>query len=820
MLTLKNITKDYITGDSVVHALAGVTLDFRKSEFVSILGASGCGKTTLLNIVGGLDRYTTGDLLINDKSTTTFKDGDWDTYRNTTIGFVFQSYNLIPHLTVLKNVEMALILSGVSRTERIARSKAALDRVGLSDQYNKRPNQLSGGQMQRVAIARALVNDPKIILADEPTGAIDSATSVQIMDLLKEISSDKLIIMVTHNGELAQKYSNRIIRLKDGTVIDDNNPYKAKVKKQDIESQFLENAEKAQNEYKANYGRKSSMSFWTALKLSFNNLLTKKVRTTLTAIAGSIGIIGVALVLSISNGMTQYINKMQSDTLAGFPVNITQRVFNMDGSFTQEEVEEYTSENIIYPYDSGSIVKQYTHINDINSEFVEHIEKMDSSLYNAISYQYGVQMNLIAKTGNLTKYKHINPSDIGWQELPSNDEFVKSQYDVIYGRYPASMSEIVLVVDSMNRLDETFLKTFGFNDMNKVYRYEDFVNNTFEIRLVYNDDFYTEDNTFTIGGVITPGYYKTNSFDLISKYISLKVVGVLRVNENTATDSLLSRGFAYMAPLTTDVLSKAKNSEVLTAQKGNNQRFVADIFITYLMPIKFNGIEFYMDVPYTGIAGVPFVDDAAKIEEAQTIHKATLSSFGGDKNPLGISIYPKSFESKEKIKKYIDIYNVGKTGQEDGKIVYSDLAAVVTNAVSTLIDTITIVLTAFASIALVVSSVMIGIITYVSVVERTKEIGVLRSLGARKKDISRVFNAETFIIGLAAGVIGIIVTLLLNIPINIIIAHLAGVTGIASLAVGSAAMLIGISVILTLIAGLIPSRIAAKRDPVVALRTD
>lgn len=803
MLKLIDITKNYPTGDSVVKALRGISLEFRQSEFVSILGPSGCGKTTLLNIVGGLDRYTTGDLLINNKSTKSFKDGNWDSYRNTTIGFVFQSYNLISHLTVLGNVEIALTLSGVSLSERHKRAKEALDKVGLSDQYNKRPNQLSGGQMQRVAIARALVNDPKIILADEPTGAIDSVTSVQITELLKEISKDRLIIMVTHNGELAKEYSTRIIKLKDGEVIDDNNPYKSKDQKSAA-------ADAASAEV-YNKGKKSSMSFFTALRLSFNNLRTKKARTIMTSIAGSIGIIGVALVLAISNGMNSYIAKMQSDTLAGFPITIANEV-SVDtfraGNQNQVEYEKFPEEDIIHSYDSSENVK--THKNNLDKNLINYVNNMDTNLYNTISYQYDVAMNLIFDDG-LTGYKSLTPNKIGWQELPASKEFTDSQYDLLYGKYPANSHEIVLVVDSRNRLNYTMMNALGFTDKTKTYQFEDFVNDTFEIKLVENNDFYIEDPADL-------GFFNQRTAnDIVSgnKYIALKVVGVIRINEAASSENLLSRGLAYLPSLTQEVLTSAKDSEIAKAQRTNNKA-VADFDLSIsIMGITSQSTTVKKKTPLTEqqISGIKI-----NLEEEAIGYFGGALSEDNDVIPTGINIYPKSFEAKEQIKAYIDNYNAGKS--EDDKIVYTDLAEMLATVVSTLINTISIVLTAFAAISLVVSSIMIGIITYVSVVERTKEIGVLRSLGARKKDISRVFNAETMIIGFVAGVIGIVVTLLLTIPINIIVNNLAGVAGIANLAFLAAIILIVISITLTLFAGFIPSRFAAKKDPVKALRTE
>lgn len=773
MLRLVNITKDYVVGGNVISALRGVSLEFRRNEFVSILGPSGCGKTTLLNIIGGLDKYTSGDLLIDEKTTKQFKDSEWDAYRNNTIGMVFQNYNLIAHLSVLDNVSIALTLSGVGLSERKERAKKALIEVGLEDQIGKKPNQLSGGQMQRVAIARALVNNPDILLADEPTGALDTTTSVQILELLKQISKSRLVIMVTHNEELADAYSDRIIKLVDGLVRNDSNSYENGVEN-------TSTLEKLKN-------KKTSMSFLTAIKHSFKNLMTKKKRTTITSIAGSIGIIGVALVLAISNGMSQYVSQMQTDMLAGFPITVSKTAMVMmmrpDMGGGNEQFTEYPEGSNLYSYDSEANAS--AHINNITDNYISYLNQMDSSLYNSISYSYGIEMNVLTKTDS-GGYNKVNTTASGgimgmgggalyFKELPDNREFVESQYDLLgeNSRYPENANEIVLIVDSYNRIDVKILNEFGVN-ISDNYTINDMIGRI--LKVVHNDDYYHEN-----GGV-----YSARS-DLESLYnetgnTTLTIVGILRVKES-ATTELLSSGIYYTNQLTQVMLTSAGASNVVQAQEGNTTNV---------------------------LTGQPFNN--------QVTYESVMLKIGAETTPIGIQIYPVDFEAKEKIKQHMDAYNAGRVDEE--KIIYTDLAETISSMTSTLINTITIVLTAFAAISLVVSSIMIGIITYVSVVERTKEIGILRAIGARKKDISRLFNAETIIIGFTAGLIGILITLLLSIPINALVNNLIGVEGIATLSVWHGLLLIGISMVLTFIGGLIPSRIAAKQDPVVALRTE
>lgn len=769
MLQLKNIKKDYMVAGLPVPALNGINLEFKNNEFVAILGASGSGKTTMLNLIGGLDRYTDGDLLIDGKSTKAFKDSDWDAYRNATIGFVFQSYNLISHLSVLDNVEMALRLSGVAAKERRDRATEVLVEVGLKDHLHKRPNQLSGGQMQRVAIARALVNNPKILLADEPTGALDSKTSVQIMELIQKISKDRLVIMVTHNSEISSRFSDRIVRLVDGLVVEDTRP---------VKPQDLITTEKLIN-------KKTSMSYLTAIKTSFKNLLTKKGRTIITSIAGSIGIVGIALVLSISTGMTRYTDNLQSDALAGFPITIdrivqTDRFGPPAGTPFGDPIEnEFPDGDTLYAYDSNA--SSTIHVNVIDDAFMDYLSMMDPAIYNSISYTRAIQLNVVDQSDAGNYFKVTTSRSSGFfgsteyfSEMPDNPEFILSQYDVLFGSYPDSFNELVLVVDSQNRVDVEFLEALGIV-ITEEYTFADFIGKTFKV--VPNDLYYE-----TIGSVYVPSTNYETMYQS-SESITLTVTGILRVKEE-ASSELLNEGIGYTTLLTDYLLDIAQDSDVVLAQ-------IASPTINVL-----TGLPFNLQVSYTDV----------------------MRSLGGDASPTGVQIYPVSFDAKEEIKAYLDLYNEGKS--ESDSIVYTDLAEAISSTISSLINTITIILSAFAGISLVVSSVMIGIITYVSVVERTKEIGIMRSLGARKKDISRIFNAETLLIGLASGVFGVVVAFILNFPINIIVENLIGTPDFAELLFTNAISLIVLSTILTLIAGLIPSGIAARRDPVVALRTE
>lgn len=775
MLELKNIKKSYETTGLMDHALSGVNLVFQDNEFVAILGPSGSGKTTMLNIVGGLDRYTSGDLLIDGKSTKDFSENDWDAYRNSTVGFVFQNYNLISHLTILDNVEMALRLSGVSAKERKERAFIVLDEVGLKEHIHKKPNQLSGGQMQRVAIARALVNNPKILLADEPTGALDSKTSIQIMDLIKNISQDRLVIMVTHNSDIAEEYSDRVVRLLDGQVVEDSRPIQ--VEKQVKTTKLIT--------------KKTSMSYPTAMKTSFKNLLTKKGRTIITSIAGSIGIIGIALVLSISTGMTDYVNSMQSDTLAGFPITINSVVStdflsqrqNTLNSMTGENnvAGEYPTDDKIYSYDSAA--NTTLHTNKINDVFLAHLEGITPTLINSISYTRAVAMNLVAHTEAGGYIKVATQATGGsmfsggtsvFSEIPDNPDFIQSQYDLLAGTYPDEYDELLLVVDTQNRVDVSILEALGI-DVDDSYSFADFLNKSFKI--IPNDEYYDHNGSKFIPNTNYEAMY------LDANAIEIHITGILRSSPD-ASSELLAKGLNYTTLLTEHVLYIASTSEVVLAQ-------AASLDINVLTGTAFNN---------------------------QVTYQSVMRLLGGDTTPTGVQIYPVSFESKDAIKAYLDTYNVDK--EDEDKIIYSDLAETISNTISSLINTITLILAAFAGISLLVSSIMIGIITYVSVVERTKEIGIMRSLGARKRDIARIFNAETMLIGFGSGVLGILLALFLNIPVNLVIARFIGVAGFSVLTLPTGIALILLSTVLTLIAGLFPSQLASKKDPVVALRTE
>lgn len=833
MLELTNITKDYVSGDTTVKALKGVSIKFRKNEFVSILGQSGCGKTTLLNIIGGLDRYTDGDLSIDDISTKKYKDKDWDTYRNNRIGFVFQSYNLIPHQTVLSNVELALTLSGVSKSERRKRAMEVLEKVGLGDQIHKKPNQMSGGQMQRVAIARALVNNPDILLADEPTGALDSATSIQIMNILKDISKDKLIIMVTHNPELADKYSSRIIRLLDGKVVDDTNPYNGKECDDDkaTDKQDSKNNKSEETGKKAKK-QKTSMSFATALSLSLNNLMTKKARTILTAFAGSIGIIGIALILSLSHGMRSYIHRVEQDTLSGYPLTIQKTAVDYSSflGMGEEKKIEDKQPGRIYSNSmmSDMINKMLTSVtvNDLKS-FMSYIESDESGikdLTNDIQYSYDVDLNIYKADTSKGIFK-VNPSTVfeslgmdqmtqggsmsmmgntdAWSEMIDNEELIKSQYDILEGRLPQEYNEVVLVVDKDDMISEYSLYALGLIDISQLqkvfaqmqmgnvpeenlndeqvsFTYDELLNQSF--KLVVNTDVYVKDGN---------GYKDMSSDEefmkqLLANSVDIKIVGILKPNGD-ASNASITTNVAYTNKLTHYLINTVNDSDIVKEQLANP---AVDVF-----------------------TGEPFAENS---------YEANLTKLGvaNLEDPASINIYPKDFKSKEKIVDIIDEYNAKLKAEGKEEIEYTDYVGLMMSSVSTIINAISYVLIAFVAISLVVSSIMIGIITYISVLERTKEIGILRSIGASKKDVSRVFNAETVIVGFVAGMIGIIITLLLNIPINIIIKNITDISGMSKLPVSGGVALVVISIILTFIAGLIPARVASKKDPVIALRTE
>lgn len=789
-LRLTDIRKSYRSGE-IVHALKGVSLEFRESEFVSILGPSGCGKTTLLNIIGGLDRYDEGDLSLGGKSTRHFRDKDWDAYRNRSVGFVFQNYNLISHQTVLQNVEIAMTLSGVSGSERRARAKRALEAVGIGDQLKKKPNQLSGGQMQRVAIARALVNNPDIILADEPTGALDSQTSLQVMEILKDISKTKLVIMVTHNSDLAAAYSSRIIHLRDGEVQSDSNPL--------LKDKAAKKQDDAREEGKLSLGR-TSMSLATAMSLSFRNLLTKKGRTIITSFAGSIGIIGVALVLALSTGLSGYIANLQSETLASFPLTISENAQNVQsppgggggpfGGNAAGEEAQFPDGDVLVGHDPSANIQRHTNV--LTPDYFDYIANIQTALpdaVNAVSYGKGVEMNLLAKAGeDVVKFPtSAGVSGFGapqtyWQELPGNSEFVLSLYDVIGegSRYPTAMNEVAIVVDEYNRINKALFTNIGIFEENTGYKLSDFIGKTI-LKLIPNDSFYTQSEN----GLFVPAAAESYA-ELYGRAdgIGLTITGILRIKEGvSSTSGYLSEGLVYTTALTEYIADNAQRSAVALAQHASDR-----------------------DV----ILNAPFADEEAR--------QSRMRALGADTTPSSISIYPKSFAGKDEIKQYLDAYNSDKA--EADRVLYTDLSEIIGSAIQTVLDTVSYVLIGFAAISLVVSTIMIGIITYVSVLERTKEIGILRSMGARKKDISRVFNAETLLVGFVAGSLGIAIAYMLTAAANGIIANLVDLEGIARLTAAHAAALVLGSMLLTLIAGLLPARMAAQRDPVIALRTE
>lgn len=935
MLSLKQIIKNYVSGNETVQALKGIDIEFRENEFVSILGPSGCGKTTLLNIIGGLDRYTSGDLVINGKSTKEFKDSDWDTYRNHSIGFVFQSYNLIPHQTVLSNVELALTLSGVSKSERRKRAIDVLTKVGLSDQLNKKPNQMSGGQMQRVAIARALINDPDILLADEPTGALDSATSVQIMEILKEISKDKLIIMVTHNPELAEKYSSRIIKLLDGKITDDSDPYSANV----VEP--IKNEEKAKADRKK--GKKTSMSFLTALSLSKNNLLTKKARTILTSFAGSIGIIGIALILSLSNGVQTYIDAVQEDTLSTYPLTIDETTIDFQSMMeimmdTAEPDENRPADRVYSRNSTGLMINAMSAGSSQNNlkEFKTYLENKKDVLeqYTSdIKYSYSTVMN-IYKENDEGEIIQVNPSQVYealgmgsqisdmqsssigsmspimsstsnmWSEMIDNQDILDAQYDVIAGRMPENYNEIVVVVNKYNEIDDFSLYSLGLKDVNELsemmnavqnmetvdesvteYSYDEILN--LRYRLILNTDYYKKDGSKWVDMSDDEEYMKS----VIENGIELKVVGILKPNEEASAQSI-SGVVGYRSDLMTTLIERINDTEIVKEQladpetdvftglkfeesqdeeSASREELLAKIGYDQLSDDEKAKIDALSDeqlaeaVSRMSVAGsesemsreemlaaieydkmsdeekaqidsltdqqlsamiemMQQQQEAASPEKPETTYEENLSILGvaSIDTPSSINIYPKDFASKESIENIIKEYNekAEAEGNEENIIQYTDMVGLMMSSVTSIIDAISYVLIGFVAISLVVSSIMIGIITYISVLERTKEIGILRSIGASKRDISRVFNAETIIVGFTAGAIGIAISYLLTIPINMIISHITEAPVRAAIPTAGAVILIIISMLLTFIAGLIPSRIAAKKDPVVALRTE
>ena len=895
MLELNDIKKDYVSGSTTVSALKGINLRFRDCEFVSILGQSGCGKTTMLNIIGGLDKYTSGDLKINGVSTKNYKDRDWDFYRNNSIGFVFQSYNLIPHQTVLSNVELALTLSGVSKAERKKRAIEALEKVGLGEQIHKKPNQMSGGQMQRVAIARALVNNPDILLADEPTGALDTETSIQIMELLKEISKDRLIIMVTHNPELAKNYSTRIVRLLDGVITDDSDPYTLEDMEADIRAKEAAKAKTSEKKIKkSGKKQKTSMSFFTALSLSFNNLMTKKTRTILTAFAGSIGIIGIAMILSISNGIQLYIDRVQRDTLSSYPItlqaesiDISSMVTSMTGNSDSAEHEDKTK---IYSNDiMGDMIN--TMVKEVKSnnlsEFKKYIENGGSDIKSYVSdiqYSYDVPLNIYMKdTSN--GVEQLNPSTMFdsiygegatstssamssgmgmgmfsnssvWNQLLGNQQVLDEQYDVLAGHWPENYNEVVLVTDKNNEVDDYTLYSLGLKDPEEVrtlfkkmmvgesYETEKDISYTFdeildtEFKLVMPTDMYKyNDVTGTWDDYSKDDKYMTN---VVNNGTDIKVCGIIRPN-NDAVSTSISSGIGYTAKLTEYIIEEVKNSEIAKAQLADTS---VDVFTGVPFDndrnteITMDDVNAYMatlspeeSAQMQAMTSGMSDDQILQLFSASLKARTTDATLDSNKSKLGITdldtpsqidIYATDFDSKEKVQDIIKDYN--KLQQDDGKeenvINYTDYVGIMMSSVSTIINAISYVLIAFIAISLIVSSIMIGIITYISVLERTKEIGVLRSIGASKKDVSRIFNAETLIEGFVSGALGIVVTLLLCIPANALIKHLTDISNVAQLPVAGGVILIIISMFLTFIAGLIPAKLAAKKDPVVALRSE
>jgi ABC-type antimicrobial peptide transport system, ATPase component len=901
MLKLTDIVKSYLSGSTKVEALRGINIEFRENEFVSILGPSGCGKTTMLNIIGGLDRYDSGDLSINGKSTKKFRDGDWDSYRNHSVGFVFQNYNLIPHQTVLSNVELALTLSGVSKSERRRRAKEVLEKVGLSDQLRKKPNQMSGGQMQRVAIARALVNNPEILLADEPTGALDSETSVQIMDLLKEIAKEKLVIMVTHNPDLAEQYSSRIVRLLDGRITDDSHPYTPDEAAGADAGKDDKAGKESKTETKKEKKAKTSMSMLTAFSLSLNNLMTKKGRTILTAFAGSIGIIGIALILSLSNGFQLYIDKAQEDTLSSYPITIKKESVDIgtmiatlqkqNSSDMDHDKDKVYSSTVMADLMNTMITEAKKNNLAAFKEYIEQDEKGKKMVdfTSAIQYSYDAPLNVFnADTSN--GVVQVNPSkvmekmmpqqasgsssvfmqnsDNFWSELIDNRALLESQYDVLAGRWPQAYNEVVIAVTSKNEISDVELYSLGLKDQREVdetmrkvmsgeavdikplsFTYDELLNLRF--KLLLSSELYAKDPV--------TGVYKDLRDDeillkkTVDKGLDIKVVGIVRPNPDAASASITGV-IGYTRELMEYVIEQTEQSELVRAQKADPK---TDVFtglpfdreeempsapdFSAMTPEQLAEYqqeaeqrqrrmeEYIATLPEETqqyLATLPEEERAALIagyiDQAQpeSTYEDNLVKLGVADldDPSAISLYPIDFESKEHIEQIISDYNKGKSEEE--QITYSDIVGIMMSSISTIINMISYVLIAFVSISLVVSSIMIGIITYISVLERTKEIGILRSIGASKKDISRVFNAETLIIGFVAGAIGIGMTLLLNIPVNALIKSLSGISNVSKLPWNGAVILVIISMALTLIAGLIPSGVAAKKDPVVALRTE
>ena len=841
MLQLQHISKVYHTGDQEFHALKDISIRFRENEFVSILGQSGSGKTTLLNIIGGLDQYTSGDLLIQGKSTKQFKDRDWDSYRNHTIGFVFQSYNLIGHQTALSNVEIAMTLSGVSKAERKKRAIEVLERVGLKDHLYKKPSQMSGGQMQRIAIARALVNDPKVVLADEPTGALDSETSVQIMDLLKDIAKERLVIMVTHNPKLAQKYSTRIVQVLDGNILSDSNPCEPTEETKQVDIQFT----------------KTKMSFITALVLSFNNLLTKKGRTLLTAFAGSIGIIGIALILALSNGVSDYVKKVQEDTLVSLPLTISEQNQSNLLATSPDLSEKPYKDNHELGINTilTNLLKKQIGKNDLASfktYLEEHTSKVES-LTKDIRYRYNLQPFIYAsdtsngpksilpstladevETANQTMKGYLQNLNY-WSELSSDSSMLESKYDVLEGRSPQDKSELVLIVDENNQISDLLLYSLRIKDPSELndtkkldelssqtYQYSDFIGKTF--KAVVNTNRFVKENNLWVNKIDNASYMKTQ----IENGIELKIVGVLRQKDGTSSSvNAPSGGIAYTSTLIDYTSEYIQNSDIVKEQESNQNLNV------------FTGKEFAKDPkPFSSenlteeekiqLAKMTPEEQAQYVQQyndnSASTYEENLAKMGviNKSKPAAIELYTSSFQQKQDLKEFINAYNTAKkeAGEDDKVLAYSDDIQTIMSSITTLVGVVTTVLVGFVAISLIVSSIMISIITYISVLERTKEIGILRAMGASKKDIRRIFTAETAIEGLISGVLGIAITFLATFPINAIVAKMTNVGNVAQLPIEVALILIGISIVLTMLAGLIPSRIAAKKDPVESLRSE
>lgn len=841
MLQLQHISKVYHTGDQEFHALKDISIRFRENEFVSILGQSGSGKTTLLNIIGGLDQYTSGDLLIQGKSTKQFKDRDWDSYRNHTIGFIFQSYNLIGHQTALSNVEIAMTLSGVSKAERKKRAIEVLERVGLKDHLYKKPSQMSGGQMQRIAIARALVNDPKVVLADEPTGALDSETSVQIMDLLKDIAKERLVIMVTHNPELAQKYSTRIVQVLDGNILSDSNPCEPIEETKQVDIQFT----------------KTKMSFITALVLSFNNLLTKKGRTLLTAFAGSIGIIGIALILALSNGVSDYVKKVQEDTLVSLPLTISEQNQSNLLATSPDLSEKPYKDNHKLGINTvlTNLLKKQIGKNDLASfktYLEEHASKVES-LTKDIRYRYNLQPFIYAsdtsngpksilpstladevETANQTMKGYLQNLNY-WSELSSDSSMLESKYDVLEGRFPQDKSELVLIVDENNQISDLLLYSLRIKDPSELndtkkldelssqtYQYSDFIGKTF--KAVVNTKRFVKENNLWLNKIDNASYMKTQ----IENGLQLKIVGVLRQKDGTSSGvNAPSGGIAYTSALIDYTSEHIQNSDIVKEQEANQNLNV------------FTGKDFAKDPkPFSSenlteeekiqLAKMTPEEQAQYVQQyndnSASTYEENLAKMGviNKSKPAAIELYTSSFQQKQDLKEFINAYNTAKkeAGEDDKVLAYSDDIQSIMSSITTLVGVVTTVLVGFVAISLIVSSIMISIITYISVLERTKEIGILRAMGASKKDIRRIFTAETAIEGLISGVLGITITFLATFPINAIVAKMTNVGNVAQLPIEVALILIGISIVLTMLAGLIPSRIAAKKDPVESLRSE